>query len=139
MRKHPEFPGIYRQVLQKMGIFTKTCKPDGGGIRNDAGKPRYSLLPPDAMDEIVQVLTFGERKYGARNWERGMAWGRSLDAALRHVVAFMAGEEDDPESGIHHLAHAVADLMFVLAYRLRRIGTDDRGPKVQLPRRENRK
>ena len=37
-----------------------------------------------------------------------------MDACLRHINLHRRGEEVDPESGLPHLAHAVACLMFLL-------------------------
>lgn len=98
------------------------------GIKHDDGKPEWDLLPMDAINEVARVLTYGKKKYAARNWEKGMAWGRLIGASMRHIAAFMKGEEKDPESGEHHLAHAACDVLFVLAYYLRNIGKDDRKP-----------
>jgi hypothetical protein len=92
----------------------------------DSGKPRYDLLPPDVMEEITLIFTMGAEKYKARNWEQGMSWGRVFGAAMRHMWAFWSGKTTDPESGRPHLAHAIVNLMFLLAYYIRGAGTDDR-------------
>lgn len=92
----------------------------------DSGKLRWSLLPWDAAGEVVRVLMFGAKKYGASNWVKGMDWTRMTDAATRHMTAWLAGEDRDPESGIHHLAHACCCLLFAVAYGRRGIGKDDR-------------
>ena len=106
------------------------------GTKHDQGKLRYDLIPPDVMDEIAYVLTYGASKYSARNWELGMEWGRNIGAAERHINAFKARERlDGLGGGTHHLANAIVELMFVLAFDLREIGTDDRGVEVKLPRR----
>ena len=97
-----------------------------GGVKHDDGKPRYDLVPPDALDEIVKALTFGAREYEDRNWEKGMNWGRYFGACMRHLWAYWCGEETDPDSGLSHLAHAGCCVFFLLAYELRGIGVDDR-------------
>lgn len=99
------------------------------GVKHDIGKPRYDLLPPDAMDAIAQVFTYGAAKYADRNWEGGMAWGRLFAAMMRHCWAFWRGEDVDPESGLPHLAHAGACVLMLLAYTQRGIGADDRKPR----------
>ena len=38
---------------------------------------------------------------------------RYFDALQRHVWSWKQGEQIDPESGIHHLAHAMCCLMFL--------------------------
>ena len=76
------------------------------------------------------VLTIGAKKYEDRNWERGIKFSRCLGAALRHITAWWEGEELDPESGIHHLAHAICELLFLLAFSLRNMKEfDDRSRK----------
>lgn len=92
----------------------------------DAGKPMFQLIPPDALTEIALVLTMGADKYEPGNWLRGAAWSRYFGAMLRHLFAFWRGEERDPESGLLHLAHAGACLLFLLSYQLQGLGTDDR-------------
>jgi hypothetical protein len=96
------------------------------GSKFDAGKSRLDLLPPEPLTEIGDVLGYGADKYGERNWERGMSWGRCFGALLRHLFAWWRGEEFDPETGFSHLAHAGCCLMFLMAMRARQVGTDDR-------------
>jgi hypothetical protein len=95
-------------------------------IKFDQGKPRFDLIPPDAMTEIAKVFTMGADKYEARNWEKGTNWGRSNAAMLRHIMAWMACEDNDPESGLNHMAHVAWGAMCLLAYQLRGVGEDDR-------------
>ncbi|TQE93800.1 MAG: hypothetical protein FKY71_18000 [Spiribacter salinus] len=73
------------------------------------------LIPPRAEREMAEVLTFGARKYGDGNWqlvEHPEEW--YVAAAMRHINAYRDGEENDPETGLHHLAHAMCCLAFVV-------------------------
>lgn len=94
--------------------------------KHDAGKPRLDLLPFDALEQVGAVLDYGAKKYAARNWEKGLAWGRLLGAALRHLGAWARGANLDAESGLPHLAHAACCVLMLLASVTRGIGTDDR-------------
>lgn len=86
------------------------------GRKDDAEKPRYDLLPFDALDPVVRVLTSGARRYGDENWRKvEHAPRRYLAAALRHVTAWASGRENDVDTGESHLAHAVCCLLFLLA------------------------
>ncbi len=96
------------------------------GIKFDQEKIRVDLLPPDALEEISKVLTHGAKKYGDRNWELGMDWNRPYGALLRHLWAWWRGEDYDPESGIHHLAHVGCNILFLLTYSIRKVGKDTR-------------
>jgi hypothetical protein len=84
------------------------------GRKFDGGKLEYGLLPPLALEETVKVLTFGAQKYERDNWQKVPdAKRRYFDALQRHVWSWKQGEQIDPESGIHHLAHAMCCLMFL--------------------------
>lgn len=96
------------------------------GVKLDLGKTRLDLLPFRAVKAVGDVLTFGAKKYKDNNWRGGMKWGRLIGAALRHIFAFMCGEDRDPESGLHHLAHAACDVLFVLEYVITGTAEDDR-------------
>ena len=79
------------------------------------------------QDKIpYELLTFGAKKYGARNWEKGMHWSRPFGALMRHMWAWWRGEKFDAESSRPHLWHAACCLMFLIAYEGRNIGKDDR-------------
>lgn len=89
------------------------------GRKNDAGKTRLELLPLDALDEVGKVLTLGAKKYGDRNWERGIVYSRVFGALTRHAWAWWRGESRDPETGYSHMAHCAANALFLLSYELR--------------------
>lgn len=96
------------------------------GVKFDTHKPRMDLLPPELDTAVATVLTFGAAKYGDRNWENGMAWGRAYAAMRRHMNAWWSGEDNDPESGMPHTWHAACCVAFLIAYQSRGIGRDDR-------------
>lgn len=87
---------------------------DEEGLKYDSGKLEYGLLPPLALKATVDVLTFGANKYKRDNWKYvDDSKRRYFDALQRHLWAWKEGEEIDPESGKHHLAHAMCCLMFL--------------------------
>ena len=106
-------------------------------VKFDTDKPRYDLLPPEFLEATSQILTFGAGKYGDRNWEKGMDWGRVFAALMRHLWAWWRGEKADSETGKSHLWHACACLSFLVAYEARNAGKDDR-PHVDQSAEESR-
>ncbi len=85
------------------------------GRKDDAGKPDYSLLTMrHALDAVVRVLEHGAKRYGRDNWRAVEPPGRYLAAAGRHLVAHLAGEASDPDTGESHLAHVVCCCLFAL-------------------------
>ena len=101
-------------VIQAPPGMQEDTKSTTQGRKFDGGKLEYGLLPPYALKETVKVLTFGAQKYERDNWQKVPdSKRRYFDALQRHLWAWKEGEEVDPESGIHHLAHAMCCLMFL--------------------------
>lgn len=96
------------------------------GIKFDSDKPRMDLLDSHAIEKLSEVLGFGACKYGANNWRKGIVYSRLIAAALRHIFAFSRGENNDPESGLPHVAHAMCCLMFILGMMNEKPEMDDR-------------
>lgn len=69
-------------------------------------KPPLALIPPAAEIEEAMVLAHGAAKYQPYNWRidgiRAMTY---LSAIRRHLAAYLDGEDNDPESGLSHIAH----------------------------------
>jgi len=89
------------------------------GRKNDSGKPDWTLMPWSALTEVQRVMDYGAKKYDKNNWmyvKRPRP--RYLAAMFRHVVAYAKGEQLDPESGLHHLAHAVCCALFIIHFEL---------------------
>lgn len=117
--------------IQRVEALQSAATPGTGGAKFDGGKLPYELLPDDAIEEVVKVLQFGAQKYAPRNWEKGIVFSRLYGAIRRHGVAWFKGEDLDPETGLHHLAHLATGALFVLAYVIRRTpNVDDRPCKT---------
>lgn len=98
----------------------------GNGTKHDGGKAEMALLDSEWVLGVSDVLTFGAKKYASHNWRGGIAVSRLMSAALRHVFAFLRGENVDPESGLSHLYHASCCLMFASWMVKHRPELDDR-------------
>lgn len=100
---------------------------ENSGKKNDQGKIQWGLFPWLAAKEVTKVMMYGANKYGKYNWVKGLKYSRAWDATLRHLTAWWAGEENDSETGISHLAHAGCEILFLLTYRLTNLSNlDDR-------------
>ena len=100
-----------------------------GGHKDDKGKIRVELIPPELLFAVGEILTLGAEKYKDRNWEAGMLWSRVFGALMRHLWAWWGGQYKDPETGRSHLWHAACGIAFLIAYEERNVGTDDRPKK----------
>jgi hypothetical protein len=96
------------------------------GQKHDNGKSRVDLLPSKPLLMIGDVLAFGAQKYAAHNWREGFDQSRLIGAAMRHLLAYNDGEDNDPESGLSHLAHLGCCVLFLLEHQAKGIGRDDR-------------
>lgn len=96
------------------------------GMKYDCDKPDMSLLSPVALTELAKVLSFGKAKYAAHNWRGGISTSRLLAATLRHVLAYLGGENKDPETGLSHIAHAMCCCMFIIELAVTSEDCDDR-------------
>lgn len=79
------------------------------GIKHDQEKPDWSLIDLEIIQRTAEVLTKGVKKYSRHNYDKVEPY-RYLGATLRHITQWQNGETFDEESGVHHLAHAIANL-----------------------------
>ena len=89
--------------------------PETGGMKGRKDE-RFDLLPWTAMEDVARVYGMGAEKYEDWNWAKGYDWSLSLGAAFRHMAAFGAGEDTDPESGLPHPAHAVFHMLALITF-----------------------
>ena len=67
------------------------------GRKDDQNKLRFDLVPVKPLLEFVRLWTLGAKKYSARNWEKGLIWGRIFAALMRHGWKWWGGEKYDKE------------------------------------------
>lgn len=80
-----------------------------------SGKLPIHLWPTTATALGSLGLLDGMLKYGRSNWRAsGVRASIYFDAANRHLNAWFEGEDFYPDSGLPHLAHALACLAIVV-------------------------
>lgn len=87
-------------------------KNDGLGGKGQM-KDRFDLIPDNVELLLAQVLTHGAKKYDANNWQKVEGW-RYKGAIRRHLSQHYLGEDNDKDSGLPHLAHALCNVAFLL-------------------------
>lgn len=96
----------------------------------DDGKPPLANLPTAGLRAVAKVQQYGHKKYGDfNNYRKGMEVSRQVSCILRHLYAYMDGEDLDPESGEPHLGHACCRTMFLLQNLNDGVAIDDRFKK----------
>lgn len=81
--------------------------------RYNQRKPQWSLVDFNSFEPLVRVLEFGLEKYGRDNWKKGLPTHQITESLLRHAFAYLRGEKIDKESGLSHIGHMQANLMFL--------------------------
>lgn len=89
------------------------------GDRYNDGKLKWSYVNFKAMEPMVRVLMFGSQKYAPKNWMKGLDKVEVLESMQRHLAALMDGQQNDPESGLHHIGHLMCNCMFYSYFDLK--------------------
>ena len=72
-------------------------------------------------------LLDGMLKYGRSNFRAvGVRATIYIDAVMRHILAYLEGEDTDPDSGLPHMAHALACLAIIVEAQAKGNLADDR-------------
>lgn len=104
-----------------------TSKPTNPKDSVGSGKIPLHLWPTTATALGSMGLLDGMLKYGRSNFrEIGVRASIYFDAANRHLNAWFEGEDCDPDSGLQHLAHALACLAIIVDAQAAGKLTDDR-------------
>lgn len=97
-------------------------------------KTPMSVVPANVLMRLGAALAHGAAKYGRHNWRvAGVNLSTYYDAAFRHLASWWEGENNDPESGESHLAHAIATLVVALDAIEQGKANDDRPPASKQP------
>jgi hypothetical protein len=110
-----EMPGM-PDKLWTQDNMEKILEKEIPGFKKDAGKVMWDLLPWDEIEEAAKVMTdvITSGKYPIDNWKKVPgAKRRYFRSVIRHIRAWQRNEMNDPESGLHPLAHAVCCLLFL--------------------------
>lgn len=98
------------------------------GDRKNTGKAPISMVleAKHALIGVAQVLGFGAAKYARGNWRKGLKHTTTADSLVRHLSAYLAGEDLDPESGLPHVDHVLANALFLAEHFRTHPNLDDR-------------
>lgn len=132
--KCPECEGLGYSIINTQKYNCFTCDGSGEILRDiediereeaweamnkqeakaDAGKLRPTLVPVSIIEAVASIREYGVKKYGdPDNWKK-VSPDRYRNAAYRHWLAYVKGEELDPESGLPHLYHCACNLAFLI-------------------------
>ena len=93
-------------------------------------KVGLSNVPMGPLMELAVAMTEGAMKYGRHNYRAiGVRSSVYFDACIRHLAAYWEGEDIDPDSGLPHLAKAMACLTVWRDAQINGKCYDDRPPR----------
>jgi len=108
---------------QEQAVDPKTAQPK---------KPAIQYVPVALIKECSDALEEGRIKYGTAKWRETKTESMTyLGGALRHIYAYIEGEDIDPDSitGKSHLAGAIASLAILVDCIAMGTVVDNRPPK----------
>jgi hypothetical protein len=96
-----------------VGLRPSNASTQGNNPKDRYGlaKVPFSLTPSTAIVMMSMGLKEGARKYGPFNWRVEPVQGRVyLEAALRHLLLLLDGEDFDRDTGVHHSAFILSTI-----------------------------
>lgn len=131
-----------------INLITGVCAPTltslpTGAQKHLGNKPRFDLIPPEAMLALAEVYTLGAAKYSDRNWEKGIPYSVCLGSLKRHINEFELGNMINTDDGsLEHVVHAMWWAVALVTYiRRNRTDLNDLPPyanKSDLPPSDNK-
>lgn len=129
--------GYVREALRYLGDFQ--CGNDYAlaHLLVAAGNAAHMSMH-EVLNETTKVLDFGAQKYAPFNWAKGMKWSVCIGCIGRHLYGYPTGHamwhdarSIDPDSGLMHVGHVGANVMFLLEYMSTYREGDDRPQELR--------
>jgi len=70
-----------------------------GASRNDIGKTRLDLIPPEALEELGEVFGEGAITHGDENWKKGMPNSVVINHMMKHFLKWQKGDREELHLG----------------------------------------
>ncbi len=78
-------------------------------------KPSMFNVPVTSLLHLMAAMADGAKKYGPYNWrDKDVSASIYYDAAMRHLMAWIDGEDYAGDSGVHHLGGVMACCAIIL-------------------------
>lgn len=93
----------------------------------DNGKLMLELIPPEVIEALGEVFTYGAKKYGVGTWTE-VEKDRINGAGKRHLLAYDYDNQGiDEESGLRHVDHALCNMAILSAHERRKAKENNDG------------
>lgn len=122
-----------KQYGTEVMSYNEDMKPSNPKDAAATNRLDLSLFPATAKAYGALAMVEGDQKYGGYNYRvSGVRASIYYAAANRHFDKWYNGEENDPKTGIPHLANAIACLAVLIDGIEVGNWTDDRPPRAEL-------
>ena len=102
-------------MICTMQSFSKNNDGFTDGLKHDGGKHRLDLVPPEIIEAVGAVRSYGVEKYKDEYSYRKVEPKRYRAALMRHVCKWLRDPHGmDEESGLPHLWHIACNVAFLL-------------------------
>lgn len=101
------------------------------GAQREKLHTRYDLVPIEGIEAYSRVAEYGAKKYASWNWSAGLPRMQIAASLIRHLWAYMRGQDNDDGpggSGLPHTDHIVWNAV-ALAHHHHHGIEDDRRPE----------
>lgn len=94
---------------------------DTGAVRDMAeGKGLMVVMPASALLRLSRHYEHGAKKYGRFNWQKGIPISSFMDSALRHIMKYLDGWDDED-----HLSAAAFNILGAMEMEAHKPGMQD--------------
>jgi hypothetical protein len=107
------------------------------GKKFDQGKAPLHMIPEEAIEGMALAFGYGAQKYGEYNYRNGIDVTRLTDSLGRHTLAYLKGEDNDPESGLPHTYHILANAAMIEYMRVHKPEFDNRYKSLEQNKKAN--
>lgn len=80
-------------MIHGQGEMTETN--EGARRESNDGRGRFDLFPYEAMEALAKWYEDGAKKYGDRNWEKGLSVKDCINRMVRHALKAANGWTDE--------------------------------------------
>lgn len=97
-----------------------------------AAKVPFFAIPWGVVSEAALGMGEGAVKYGPHNWREsgGVEAMTYIAGTMRHLVAYVLGEDTDAASGLPHVVKAISSLMVLRDAQINGACLDNRPPAL---------
>lgn len=110
--------GVCSRLCYSFQFMSPGEEPIEQGSRYNEGKARFDLIPAVVMTKLAEHYTYGAGKYSPNNWVKGFPYSQCSASLLRHLYAWLGGEDIDPESKAHHLVAVIWNAVTLMYFEL---------------------